>query len=173
MKLIYMAHPFGGDPRNLERAKRWYLWLVREFPRNAYECSWLVSCELLDDSDPFVRRAALARDFEIVRKCDALLFVGGEITKGMRAEAQLACAVLDLSMIGPEPPEVGSHAWITEPMIGLAAGVLDGAQLEAERRAEHEPACPGPECIRCSGEYCDEHLHQPCACDAIDRHGGL
>ncbi len=127
MKLIYVAHPFGGDPANLQRARRWYFWLVTEFPRNAYECSWIVSSEVLDDSDPFVRRAALERDFEIVRKCDALLFVGGDITEGMRAEAQLARVVLDLSMIGDEPPEVGSHAWITTPQIGLAAGVLDDA----------------------------------------------
>ncbi len=127
MKLIYMAHPFGGDPRNLDRAKRWLAWLVAEFPRNAYICHWVLECEFLDDSDPAVRGAALERDCEIVSRCDAVLLVGGTISAGMKQEADRARAVLNLSMIGTEPPEVGSHAWITTGKIGLVAGVLDSA----------------------------------------------
>lgn len=127
MKLIYVAHPFGGDRANLERARRWYLWLVREFPRNAYECSWIVSGELLDDDDPQVREDAIARACEIASRCDAVLLVGGHVANGMRREADAGKAVLDLTAIGDEPPERGTHAWIATPEIGLVAGVLDGA----------------------------------------------
>lgn len=134
MKLIYVAHPFGGDPRNLDRAKRWYTWLIREFPRNAYVCQWVIDCELLDDSDPAVLEPSLARQCEIVRRCDAILLVGGSIAPGMKQEARAAMAVLDLSMIGADPPEVGSHAWITTAQIGLVAGVLDDAFKARGRR---------------------------------------
>lgn len=27
-----------------------------------------------------------------------------------------------------------------------------------------------PDCQRCSGEYCDTHINDPCDCDVIDRH---
>ena len=33
-----------------------------------------------------------------------------------------------------------------------------------------EPDCPGPECVRCSGEYCDIHILDPCDCDVTARH---
>ena len=127
MKLIYVAHPFGGDPANLQRVRRWYFWLVSEFPRNAYICQWVIECELLDDADPEVRAAALERDCAIVKRCDAVVLVGGHISPGMRQEADAGRAVLDLTPIGDEPPEVGSHAWITNSQIGLIAGTLDDA----------------------------------------------
>ncbi len=127
MKLIYMAHPFGGDPANLERARRWFAWLCREFPRNAYICNWIIECEIFDDADPEQRAASLARQCEIARRCNAVLLVGGDISPGMMQEARAAGSVLDLSMIGDEPPEVGSHGWITTPEIGRVAGVLDVA----------------------------------------------
>lgn len=127
MKLIYMAHPFGGDPRNLDRAKRWYTWLVREFPRNAYQCQWVIECELFGIGETNSAGPAFTRGLEVVRRCDAVVLVGGRISDGMKQEARAAIAVLDLSMIGDEPPEVGSHAWIRTPQIGLVAGVLDSA----------------------------------------------
>ena len=134
MKLIYLAHPFGGDPRNLDRARRWFAWLCREFPSNAYVCNWIIECELFDDADPQQRATSLARQCEIARRCDAIVLVGGKITPGMKQEAAAAIAVLDLSMIGDDPPEVGSHAWITTAQIGLVAGVLDHAFRARGRR---------------------------------------
>ena len=127
MKLIYVAHPFGGELNDLRRARRWWYWLVREFPENAYECSWFTSAELLDDGDPEVRALALDRCCEIAQRCDAVLLVGGHLTSGMEREAGVAPAVLDLLKLGVEPPKVGSHAWITTSEIGLVAGVLDAA----------------------------------------------
>lgn len=127
MKLIYVVHPFGGNPANLERARRWYRWLVSEFPRNAYVCQWVFECEVLDLGDDAVSEFGLERDIEVLSRCDAVLLVGGEVTLGMQQRANVALVVLDLTMIGDEPPEVGSHAWITTAQIGLVAGVLDSA----------------------------------------------
>lgn len=125
MKLIYMAHPFGGDPRNLGRAHLWYAWLLSEFPRNAYTANWIVEGELLDDTEPVIRAAALLRACEIVRRCDALVLVGGRIMSGMKQEADVARAVIDLTPIGMLPPKAGLHGWITTRKLGLAAGALE------------------------------------------------
>ena len=35
-----------------------------------------------------------------------------------------------------------------------------------------DPECPGPECTRCSGEYCDNHYLEACDCDSVERHSG-
>lgn len=52
-------------------------------------------------------------------------------------------------------------------------GCYVDAQVDAILEAAREPVCPGPDCARCSREYCEEHLLEPCDCDVINRHGGL
>jgi len=39
-----------------------------------------------------------------------------------------------------------------------------------QKIADPEPTCPGPNCVRCSGEYCDVHLTDPCDCGTVERH---
>jgi hypothetical protein len=33
-----------------------------------------------------------------------------------------------------------------------------------------EPVCPGPDCTKCNGEFCEQHGVEPCNCDVLDRH---
>jgi hypothetical protein len=47
------------------------------------------------------------------------------------------------------------------------------ARIEAAEKGEaksKQPECPGPDCQKCSGGYCETHFNQPCECDVVDRH---
>lgn len=48
--------------------------------------------------------------------------------------------------------------------------LLTGGTEPRKPVIDPEPECPGPDCVRCSGEYCERHITEPCGCDVIARH---
>jgi len=67
-----------------------------------------------------------------------------------------------------------NHQPFREAMAKLRALLVEappvGVSPQPERFVDPEPECPGPECSRCSGEYCDVHITDPCDCDVAERH---
>lgn len=117
MRLVYMAHPFGGEAANLKRARRWFVWLLRNFgDRHAFVANWILECEALDDRDPLVREQALQRDELLAGRCDACVLVGGHMSVGMQREASVVwgrgCPVYDLTSLGNEPPRWAVKPWL-------------------------------------------------------------
>jgi hypothetical protein len=106
MRLVYMAHPFRGDLTALSRARRWYRWLHGALHASVggmgVLAPWIVAADVLSDVEE--RAAAMECNVEVVRRCDVVVLVGGEISPGMRDEAGAARAVLDLTSLGLEPP---------------------------------------------------------------------
>lgn len=107
MRVIYMAHPYGGDPEKLARAKRWLRWIEETQPV-AVNANWILECEVWDDSNPEEREAGLRRNIEHIRRCDEIWAVGGEISRGMKVEIEAASSygvpLMDLTEAGEEPP---------------------------------------------------------------------
>lgn len=109
-QVAYLAHPVGGDVlANLARAKRWVRWLEEtHVPHVAINAQWITECEIWDDSDPQQRANGMARDREIMIRCDLIILCGGKISDGMAGElrdAKLAgLGVMDLTHLGEEPP---------------------------------------------------------------------
>lgn len=108
LPVLYLAHPVSGDvPGNVARAKRWLRWACRAFGACAVIAPWIQAIELgEDDSNPVQRELGLRRDEAIAARCDAVLLVGGRRSSGMAREASVARAVIDMTMLGDEPPEV-------------------------------------------------------------------
>lgn len=103
----YMAHPYGGSPENLARARRWLAYLQAELTDCAVIAPWIEQCEQRpdDDASPTLREAGLQWDEAIVRElCDGVILVGGRVTPGMRREAEAARNVWDRTALGEEPP---------------------------------------------------------------------
>lgn len=55
------------------------------------------------------------------------------------------------------------------------ACIAEDCRAAADDLAEAQPERPTPEpcepdCVLCSGEACERHGHDPCACDTLDRH---
>lgn len=92
-RVIYLAHPLGGDvDNNLKRAKAWLKFMVDGNPWVAFNTQWIVECELWDDADPEQRRQGLKRCLAAVERCDELWMVGPRISDGMQMERQHAKA---------------------------------------------------------------------------------
>lgn len=109
-RVAYMAHPFGGDPANLARAKRWLRYLVRANPHIDFCAPWIPLCEVLNDASPLERERMLSFDCRIVAVCHAIFLVGGRISAGMQKELEAAwdakIPIVDLNSLGEEPPVV-------------------------------------------------------------------
>jgi hypothetical protein len=116
MRVIYMAHPLAGDVNdpgvrlaNLAKAKRWYLWIVRNFPDAAIIADWIISCEVLDDANPENRKQGMRMNTALLPLCAEIWLVGGFQSKGMTDERvkmeQLTRRIVDLLFLGSEPPE--------------------------------------------------------------------
>lgn len=107
MRVIYMAHPYGGKPENLARAKRWMRWIEETQPV-AVNASWILECEIWDDANPDERSAGLRRDIANIRRCDEIWAVGGRVSEGMGVEINAAAEynipLMDLTAFGEEPP---------------------------------------------------------------------
>lgn len=93
MKIIYIAHPIGGDvTNNLERIKN----IVREL--NLTDCSivpfapYWVDCHALNDNNPDERARGIKNDIAFFEKgvIDEVWLYGGRISNGMQAEIELA-----------------------------------------------------------------------------------
>lgn len=109
--IIYMAHPVGHDPErdeNLARARRWFRWLLDEYPQDAIAVPWLAYCSALDET-PANRERGIRDDLAQLRRCDAIALVGGRLSPGMAAERDVAVInglkVIDLRHLGAEPPK--------------------------------------------------------------------
>ncbi len=126
LKVAYLAHPVGGDVlANLAKAKRWVRWLEEtHLPHVAINAPWITECEIWDDDDPQQRADGMARDREIMIRCDLIILAGGKISNGMAGELRAAklagMEVIDLTHLGEEPP-------VCE--ICLDLGYVDGGSL--------------------------------------------
>lgn len=112
MKLYYMAHPVSGDVAgNLARAKRWLKWLYKEYTDWGIIAPWLEIVEYsgLDNNNLEDLLRGLEIDKETVARCDGIILVGGQISRGMHMELEVAkqhgLHIEDLTKLGPEPPE--------------------------------------------------------------------
>lgn len=109
MRLVYLAHPYGGDPANLSRARRWLRWACQSAPaRVAPMAPWILMCELFPGEIPAEVERESARQDALVARCDELWLVGGRISPSMRREVAAALeagvAIKDFTGLGAEPP---------------------------------------------------------------------
>ncbi|MBA2718917.1 MAG: hypothetical protein H0U52_06720 [Chloroflexi bacterium] len=110
MRIAYMAHPVSGDvAANLARALRWLHYLSATDPETAYVDPWIAALMAgADDDDPAQRARGLAHDVAMVKRCDAIVLVGGRVSSGMAIEHNAALtvgiSVIDLTALGEEPP---------------------------------------------------------------------
>jgi hypothetical protein len=110
MRIHYVAHPVAGDvPANLARALRWLKWLADRDHDTTYIAPWIAAIMSgEDDSDPYARTRGLRHDCNVVRRCDAIVLVGGRVSSGMAIERSTAITmgidVIDLTDLGDEPP---------------------------------------------------------------------
>lgn len=102
-KLIYMAHPLGGDVGNNLVLANELLWDMRatyEFTHNII-APWMSEANQFDDSDPEQRERGLAKCIDIIACCDELWLCGPRVSAGMQLERDFADAhgvtVLDLT----------------------------------------------------------------------------
>lgn len=89
MKLIYICSPLRGDvERNIARANRYCRFAsgqeVVPLAPHAIFTQWL------DDKDKEERKAGIYLGLELLKHCDELWVFGGNITKGMTRELDLA-----------------------------------------------------------------------------------
>jgi hypothetical protein len=116
MRVIYLAHPVGaatpeGIQANLERAKRWYRWIVKNFNVSVV-ADWITCCSVFDDASAADRNHGLDMDIAAIERCDELFLVGGRISQGMGDERDAAedfnLRIVDLTFLGEEPPDLVS-----------------------------------------------------------------
>jgi hypothetical protein len=119
--LIYMAHPvrpIDGETLagNIERAEAWLVWCQRNFPAWVVIAPWLAELRAygLDEEGEREQRAAgMARQLEVVRRCDGVVLVGGRVSPGMREEARtslLSGREVHKVMYSDDPPPPEYHA---------------------------------------------------------------
>ncbi|UCC74945.1 MAG: hypothetical protein JSV86_10465 [Gemmatimonadota bacterium] len=122
MRVVYVAAPLGADTEeevqsNLARALRWYRWACDTQLDCAFVMNWYVDILVYPGADvgPFRdanddRQHGLLRDDAVIRACDEYWMVGGRVSGGMgrgrHTARQAGTAVVDLTHLGPEPPEV-------------------------------------------------------------------
>jgi hypothetical protein len=106
---VYVAHPVSGDVQgNIERTLLWYRALTLRYPDRLFGVPWLADVMAFDDSNPAERAAGLIRNRAYLDSFDAVVLVGGRVTRGMAAEveraSELRLLVTDLTHLGPLPP---------------------------------------------------------------------
>jgi len=97
--IIYVAHPFGGNPDNLVLAEEWCAFLSFRF--NGYFIApWIALCRAWPNGGAHLTRGT-ELNFVAIRAADALLAVGGKRSPGMLREIDCArdnqIRVVDLS----------------------------------------------------------------------------
>lgn len=105
--IYYMAHPVQADrAANLQRARRWLRYLIDRYPSIAFAVPWMPYCDVLPES---YRIRGMRDNVATLVVCNGIVAVGGEITLGMQAELDVArrrgLDIIDLTHLGPEPPE--------------------------------------------------------------------
>lgn len=100
MKLIYVAHPFGGDKSNLDKAEKWVADLSQRFDA-IFWAPWIPLCRHWVDSGES-RKRGLEIDLAAVRCSDAVIAVGGFVSPGMNLEIEESSASLDATLASRE-----------------------------------------------------------------------
>lgn len=113
LTLLYVAHPVSAPDRagvraNAERAERWLKWLSDKDARHSFTMPWLAHVLALDDLKPEDRARGMRDNLVALRRCDAIVLVGGEYKPGMATESgvmrELGRPCCDLLHLGLEPP---------------------------------------------------------------------
>lgn len=86
-KVIYMAHPYGGDPKNLVEAKKCYRWIALREPNCAVIADWIITCEVFDERH---RERGMAMNRILMSRCNELWLVGPWVSPGMEVERTMA-----------------------------------------------------------------------------------
>lgn len=111
--IYYVAHPVGPDGpervANIARVKEWVRWLIHARRGDAFSVPWLPYVEVLTES-PDHRERGMRDGMEMLRRCDAIVLVGGRLSPGMAAELREAkhrkMAELDLLYLGRDAPPI-------------------------------------------------------------------
>lgn len=93
MKIVYIAHPIGGNVEaNLKKVQRLIGAINRNFPDILPFAHYVVDCLCLNDDIPEQRERGIKNDREFLRRgfIDELWLCGDHISKGMESEAKLA-----------------------------------------------------------------------------------
>lgn len=91
--IIYVAHRYGGDPKNIERAKKITHDLQVSDLENCYVCPLITFSHLEYDEIGFDEEMAICLD--ILSVCD-MMIVASEESRGVKMEIEFA------SLIGME-----------------------------------------------------------------------
>lgn len=87
MATYYVAHKYGGDPQNLERAKRITHELQLNDLENCYICPLVAFSHLLYNEIGFDEEMELCKD--LLTLCDGLI-IASDISKGVQMELDFA-----------------------------------------------------------------------------------
>ena len=110
--VVYLSHSLGGDSLNYEargnNSANAYDWL--RFLCNATDWSITMPWQAYVVALHEIQRPRSIRDqLAILKRCDAIVFVGGEMSKQMEHERRIALehgiAVIDLIDLGYYPPD--------------------------------------------------------------------
>ena len=85
--LVYVSHCYGGNPENVERARRITHDLQVTDLDNCYICPLLAFSHLKHGEIPYENEIALC--FDVLQMCDKLI-VAGESSQGVKLEIELA-----------------------------------------------------------------------------------
>lgn len=91
---------------NINNAKQWLAWLIREYPSVTFIAPWIATLDGGgdDDLDPEQRERGLRDCCRAIRRCDGVVLVGGRVSDGMRREAENNPNVVDLTHLGRTRP---------------------------------------------------------------------
>jgi hypothetical protein len=112
-RLVYLAHPLGGDEtreQNRRNGSLWFAWASSRPELQLVFAPWIILSGVWDETR---RGEGLKIDFNTIEQCNELWLVGGRVSPGMQLEADHAsqCRVVvhDLTRLGMLPPP--DHAW--------------------------------------------------------------
>ncbi|MGH9966562.1 MAG: hypothetical protein ACREBG_01845 [Pyrinomonadaceae bacterium] len=88
MKVVYIAHPYGGLQSNREKAAKWVAWAARL--GCAPIADWIILTGEFPDDIEGIRGRMLALDCNLVGRCDELWICGDHVSPGMSVEIEAA-----------------------------------------------------------------------------------
>lgn len=93
MKIVYIAHPIGGDVKNnLEKIKNIVRFINLNYPSVLPFAHYWLDCHALNDDVPAERNRGIQNDHELFNRkfIDEVWLYGDRISAGMKAEIELA-----------------------------------------------------------------------------------
>jgi hypothetical protein len=90
MKLIYIAHPYGGNPENANAAEEWCAKLSKVF-NAVFFAPWISLVRHWEDSGE-TRERGLMLDLEAVKRADEIWFITNtwKLSSGQKQEEECA-----------------------------------------------------------------------------------